>query len=437
MSQQPKPYEALNVFNPVNYPGDAGSDKLNFSVAQGTETFPNGIILGDGTYLNSATGGGGSVVTNPLAGNLNAGGFTVTNLATPSSSTDAVTLAYFQSNSLTNPLSADLDAGGNQIFDMADPTTAGGAVNLQYLTGQLANYLTTASAASIYETITNAASTYLTIANAAATYETIANAASTYLTISNAASTYAPLASPALTGTPTAPTAATSTNTTQIATTAYVQSNISSISSPFVPFMFNYSITSTGNYVGGPKLVFPTSMDPLAQVMMRISVTLNGNPLSSGGNTYYNDASYLCGILLINPGRIPQGSPTVNWSGLSASSSVPLLFYLKGSGGDNSALTSPYTYFSSNQTTSPYAVFGRDITNRRSSNSTYDADNFLTFYGNNTEIEFTCQNMYGSGSGLSFSYQIAVEILSVNDSWSGNITYSATGSGDNDVMPVV
>lgn len=51
----------------------------------------------------------------------------------------------------------------------------------------------------------------------------------TYLTTSSASSTYAPKVSPALTGTPTAPTAATGTNTTQLATTAFVQQELSGI----------------------------------------------------------------------------------------------------------------------------------------------------------------------------------------------------------------
>ncbi len=343
MSQQPKPYEALNVFNPVNYPGDAGSDKLNFSVAQGTETFPNGIILGDGTYLNSATGGSGSVVTNPLVGNLNAGGYTVTNLATPSSSTDAVTLGYFQSNSLTNPLSADLDAGGNQIFDMADPTTAGGAVNLQYLTNQLSSFLTIASAASTYETIANAASTYLTIANAAATYETIANAASTYLTIANAASTYAPLASPALTGSPTAPTQATTDNSTKIATTAFVQSHVPT-TIPFAPYSFSWTAE---NFQGGtpapltlygPAIRWPftnpnntnaVTNDEDSYFVMRVTATnsWNGRAISTPSYTGYNNFGCASAIVYVFPMR--WGS--LSWCGYDNATST--CKYLQNGGG--------------------------------------------------------------------------------------------------------
>jgi hypothetical protein len=88
------------------------------------------------------------------------------------------------------------------------------------------SYVTSAVAA---VDVSSQLANYLTTANAASTYLTISNAGSTYLTISNASSTYAPLASPTLTGTPAAPTASAGTNTTQIATTAYVTSAISAL----------------------------------------------------------------------------------------------------------------------------------------------------------------------------------------------------------------
>lgn len=88
------------------------------------------------------------------------------------------------------------------------------------------SYVTSAVAA---VDVSSQLANYLTSANAASTYLTISNAGSTYLTISNASSTYAPLASPTLTGTPAAPTASAGTNTTQIATTAYVTSAISAL----------------------------------------------------------------------------------------------------------------------------------------------------------------------------------------------------------------
>jgi phage-related tail fiber protein len=97
--------------------------------------------------------------------------------------------------------------GGDGVF--ATKSHVASAVAAVDVSSQLANYLTTATAAS--------------------TYLTVSSASSTYLTQSSASSTYAPLASPTLTGTPAAPTASAGTNTTQIATTAYVTSAISAV----------------------------------------------------------------------------------------------------------------------------------------------------------------------------------------------------------------
>jgi len=63
MSEAQPPTEFLPIFNPANYPDDsrngigggggAGS-YVNFPTAQGTETFPAGVVWGDGSYQNSA-----------------------------------------------------------------------------------------------------------------------------------------------------------------------------------------------------------------------------------------------------------------------------------------------------------------------------------------------------------------------------------------------
>jgi len=83
------------------------------------------------------------------------------------------------------------------------------AVSAVDVSAQLANYLTTASAAS--------------------TYLTISNASSTYLTQSSASSTYAPLASPTFTGTPASVTPTAGDNSTKIATTAFVSAAVSAL----------------------------------------------------------------------------------------------------------------------------------------------------------------------------------------------------------------
>ena len=61
MSEAQPPVEELVVFNADNF-RDAqpvstslsDTSKLDFPIAQGIETFPNGIIFGDGTTMNSA-----------------------------------------------------------------------------------------------------------------------------------------------------------------------------------------------------------------------------------------------------------------------------------------------------------------------------------------------------------------------------------------------
>ncbi len=192
MSNAPPPTEVLSIFNPVNYGGEAAD--LSFPTAQGTETFPNGVYWGDGTFQNSASGGAGSGVQNPMTSNLNAGTFTVTNLATPVNPTDAITLTYFQSNSLTNPMTTSLDLGGNQVVDMANPTANSHAVNLQY-----------------------------------------------------ADSIYAPLISPSLSGQPTSTTPAASSNNTDIATTAWVSTYYSTLPGPTGPTGSQGNQGSTGS----------------------------------------------------------------------------------------------------------------------------------------------------------------------------------------------
>lgn len=92
--------------------------------------------------------------------------------------------------------------GGAGVFATRAYTDA--AVAAVDVSAQLANYLTTATAASTYLTVSAASSTYLTQSNASSTYATQASlssylttsaASSTYLTQAAAASTYATPAS--------------------------------------------------------------------------------------------------------------------------------------------------------------------------------------------------------------------------------------------------
>jgi len=97
--------------------------------------------------------------------------------------------------------------GGDGVFATKSYVTS--AVAAVDVSSQLANYLTTA--------------------NAATTYLTISSASSTYLTQSSASSTYAPLASPTFTGMPASVTPAAGDNSTKIATTAFVSAAVSSL----------------------------------------------------------------------------------------------------------------------------------------------------------------------------------------------------------------
>jgi hypothetical protein len=97
--------------------------------------------------------------------------------------------------------------GGDGVF--ATKTYVASAVAAVDVSSQLANYLTTASAAS--------------------TYLTISSASSTYLTQSSASSTYAPINSPTFTGTPASVTPTTGDNSTKIATTAFVSAAVSAL----------------------------------------------------------------------------------------------------------------------------------------------------------------------------------------------------------------
>jgi hypothetical protein len=97
--------------------------------------------------------------------------------------------------------------GGDGVFATKSYVTS--AVAAVDVSSQLANYLTTA--------------------NAATTYLTISSASSTYLTQSSASSTYAPLASPGLTGSPTTPNVTAGDSSTKIANTGFVMTAVANL----------------------------------------------------------------------------------------------------------------------------------------------------------------------------------------------------------------
>jgi hypothetical protein len=117
--------------------------------------------------------------------------------------------------------------GGDGVFATKSYVTS--AVAAVDVSSQLANYLTTA--------------------NAASTYLTISSASSTYLTQSSASSTYAPLASPALSGSPTAPNVSAGDSSTKIANTSFVMTAVANLvaSAPEALNTLNELATALGN----------------------------------------------------------------------------------------------------------------------------------------------------------------------------------------------
>jgi hypothetical protein len=117
--------------------------------------------------------------------------------------------------------------GGDGVFATKSYVTS--AVAAVDVSSQLANYLTTATAAS--------------------TYLTISSASSTYLTQSSASSTYAPLASPALTGSPTTPNVTAGDSSTKIANTSFVMTAVANLvaSAPDALNTLNELATALGN----------------------------------------------------------------------------------------------------------------------------------------------------------------------------------------------
>ncbi len=145
--------------------------------------------------------------------------------------------------------------GGDGVFATKSYVTS--AVAAVDVSSQLANYLTTASAAS--------------------TYLTISSASSTYLTQSSASSTYAPLASPALTGSPTAPNVTAGDSSTKIANTSFVMTAVANLvaSAPEALNTLNELAQALGNDASfsttisnsiGGKLAKASNLSDLADV---------------------------------------------------------------------------------------------------------------------------------------------------------------------------
>lgn len=114
MSDQPSPVQDLEVFNALNFLTSGasykiGQDKLQFPIAQGTETVRNGIIHGDATFQISAYTGAGHL----------SGSYTSANITIDlNGRITSISNGGGGGGTVNNPMTSDLDGGGYDILNV-------------------------------------------------------------------------------------------------------------------------------------------------------------------------------------------------------------------------------------------------------------------------------------------------------------------------------
>ncbi len=128
MSDDQPPSEQLPIFNPVNFKGTS-NQSLNYPIAQGVETFPGGIVFGDGSFQNTAAPSTAAFVQYPTA----QGQVTFPSIAFADGTTQS-TAANTSTNYIEFPTAQGLCSFPSGITNVGDITQVTGSTSLNSTT---------------------------------------------------------------------------------------------------------------------------------------------------------------------------------------------------------------------------------------------------------------------------------------------------------------